>query len=76
LANFFAGDDTLRGGIRLATADTDGNGTVDLITGSGDGEASRLRAYKSFNLLTAPNPLADQVLDPFGSVLSTGVFVG
>jgi hypothetical protein len=36
IANFFAGDDGLRGGVRVAAKDFDGDGKSDLVTGSGD----------------------------------------
>jgi hypothetical protein len=76
LANFFAGDSTLRGGVRLAIADIDNNGIPDLITGSGDGEPSRVRVIKSPNLFGNPIPSPDQTLDPFGEILTDGVYVG
>jgi hypothetical protein len=76
LANFFAGDPGLRGGVRPALKDADGDGQADLIAGSGEGEASRVRVYRSANLLANPTPAADQELDPFGAVLADGVFVG
>jgi hypothetical protein len=75
IANFFAGDPNLRGGVRLAIGNVDGDGKADLITGSGDSETSRLRVYRASTLLTSgPNP--DQEIDPFGTMLSNGVFVG
>jgi hypothetical protein len=76
-ANFFAGDPNLRGGVRLALRDSDGNGRSDLLTGSGEGEASRVRLYTSANLLSNATPSPDQELDPFASEeLANGVFVG
>ena len=36
LANFFAGADGLRGGVRVAAKDEDGDGHADVVTGSGD----------------------------------------
>jgi uncharacterized delta-60 repeat protein len=77
LANFFAGDTSLRGGVRLILRDADGDGRVDLIAGSGEGEPSRVRVFRSATLLAGPTPAADQDLDPFGgAVLAGGVFVG
>lgn len=76
LANFFAGDSSLRGGVRMTIADPDNNGIPDLITGSGDGEPSRVRVFKSLNLFVNPIPTADQTLDPFGETLADGVYVG
>jgi len=77
-ANFFAGDPGLRGGVRVAVRDADGNADdrAGLVTGSGEGEASRVRLYRSATLL-AGTPAADQEFDPFaGAVLANGVFVG
>jgi uncharacterized repeat protein (TIGR01451 family)/uncharacterized delta-60 repeat protein len=76
-ANFFAGSSDLRGGVRLAMRDADGDGRADLVTGSGEGESSRVRLFKSAALLGGPTPVPDQELDPFGgAVLTNGVFVG
>jgi hypothetical protein len=74
LADFFAGDPALRGGVRVLLRDADGR--ADLVTGSGEGEPSRVRVYRSANLLANPSPASDQDLDPFGAVLADGVFVG
>jgi uncharacterized delta-60 repeat protein len=75
-ANFFAGDPSLRGGVRLALRDADGDGKADLSAGSGEGEPSRVRVYLSPTLLAGPAPAPDQEIDPFGAVLPNGVFVG
>ena len=75
-ANFFAGDSSLRGGVRVALRDADGDGRADLLAGSGEGEPSRVRVYSAGNLLANPTPTADQELDPFGATLAEGVFVG
>jgi hypothetical protein len=66
----------LRGGVRLALRDAAGDGRADLVTGSGEGEPSRVRVYQSANPLANANPAPDQTLDPFGAVLANGVFVG
>jgi hypothetical protein len=76
LADFFAGDSALRGGVRVLLRDADGDGRADLIAGSGEGEPSRVRIYSAANLLAVAAPAADQELDPFGEVLADGVFVG
>jgi hypothetical protein len=76
LANFFAGNADLRGGVRLAMRDADGDGRADLVAGSGEGEPSRVRVYLGPNLLANPTPVPDQELDPFGAVLADGVYVG
>ncbi len=72
--DFFAGDPSLRGGVRVALRDVDGDGKADLITGSGEGEPSAVRVYKATS--TQSNPSPDQQLDPFGVTLANGVFVG
>ncbi len=77
LADFFAFDPSLRGGVRVAWADPDGNGRADLVSGSGEGEPSRVRVFRAEHLhggVSTPDP--DQELDPFGAVLAGGVFVG
>jgi uncharacterized delta-60 repeat protein/uncharacterized repeat protein (TIGR01451 family) len=75
LANFFAGDVGLRGGVRVALKDADGDGRAELVTGSGEGEPSRVRVFKSTTVL-AGSSTPDQELDPFGATLAGGVFVG
>ena len=75
IANFFAGDPILRGGVRLAIGNVDGDGKAELITGSGDLDASRVRVYRASTLL-ASGPNLDQEIDPFGSILANGIFVG
>jgi len=76
LANFFAGGPDPRGGVRLVLRDIDSDGKADLIAGSGDGEAAKLRVYKSKTVL-ARSDKSDQELDLFdGTVLANGVFVG
>jgi hypothetical protein len=63
--------------VRLARKDNAGDGTADLVTGSREGELSRVRVYRGPNLLANPSPAADQELDLFGGVvLGAGVFVG
>ena len=75
VANFFAGDAGLRGGVRVALRDADGDGKADLVTGSGEGEPSRVRLFKAAALPAGPST-PDQELDPFGAALADGVFVG
>ena len=75
-ANFFAGDVALRGGVRLALHDEDGDGKADLLAGSGASEPSRVLGYRASNLLANANPTPDVDLDPFATILTNGVFVG
>jgi len=76
MANFFVGDKKLRGGVRVELRDVDADKRADLITGSGDGELSRVRIYKSQNLITGKTEKPFQELDPYSRELEDGVFVG
>lgn len=77
LANFFAGDSSVRGGIRLAFSNVDDDGKADLVTGSGEREPSRVRVYKGSELLAnGADPALNQLIDPFNLTLDDGVFVG
>ncbi|MFO0847307.1 MAG: hypothetical protein U0871_01930 [Gemmataceae bacterium] len=74
LADMFAGDPSRRGEVRVAVKDADGDGRVELLTGSGVGEAGRVRVYKSATVLAGG--AADRTLDPFPGVgLPYGAFV-
>jgi uncharacterized delta-60 repeat protein len=74
LADFFADDETLRGGARVAVKDTDGDGLAELIVGSGPGIPSKVQVYLRTGLPVSAGP--DQTLDPFGLTLPDGVYVG
>jgi hypothetical protein len=76
VANFFFGDDTNRGGVRVAAADADGDDRADLVVGSGEGLPSRVRVYLGKDFTSTAEPAAFQDLDPFGQALPGGVFVG
>ncbi|HEY2784103.1 MAG TPA: transglutaminase domain-containing protein [Fimbriiglobus sp.] len=77
LDNFFTGDPSLRGGVRLAIKPIDLSGKAALVAGSGNGEASQILVYTSATLLANSNPSnPDQTLDPFMTTLTNGVFVG
>ncbi|MCZ2340603.1 MAG: VCBS repeat-containing protein [Bacteroidales bacterium] len=74
ISNFYAGPETNRGGVPLGLSDFDGDGTVDLLTGTGVGEGSRVRVYPTSGLSQAFPPLITE-FDAFpGS--TGGVFVG
>jgi len=76
LADFFAYDSSLRGGVRLAIRDADGDGNADLLAGSGENEIGKVRVYKAATVRSGA-AAPDQDLTPFGaSVLANGVFVG
>jgi hypothetical protein len=77
LVDLFVGDSSLRGGVRVAMRDTDGDSRADLVAGSGEGEQARVRVFRAATFLTKLSPAADQTLDLFGApVLVDGVFVG
>ena len=69
LANFFAGNNQLRGGVHPTFRDVDADGRTDLLTGSGEGEPARVQLYLAGTLLA--NGPADQALDPFGGSIAT-----
>jgi hypothetical protein len=74
LANFFAGDATGRGGVRVAAVEVDGEGLADLIVGAGPGSGSRVTAYTGWTLASG-NPAAWYTLDPLAGS-AAGVYVG
>jgi hypothetical protein len=78
LANFYlTGDTTDRGGVRVATRDVDGDNKADVVVGSGEGSAGRVRVYPGKNFAGAGEPAGLQDIDPFGgAALTDGVFVG
>ncbi len=73
-ADFFAGDVTNRGGVRVATRNLDGDGRADLVAGAGAGAGSRVTAYTGRALAAAPPAelFGREVFPGF----SGGVFVG
>ncbi len=76
VANFFAGDPNLRGGIRLMTKNLDGDALADIVTGAGTGGGSTVTAY--LGVLVAANPGApppELSFDGFPG-FTGGVFVG
>jgi hypothetical protein len=74
-ANFFAGDPTNRGGVRITITDLDADGRDDLIVGSGTGAGSRVTAYLGKNITPNDTPPEEFALDAFPG-LGNGVFVG
>ncbi|OWK45225.1 putative internalin [Fimbriiglobus ruber] len=71
VANFFAGDSTLRSGARVAVKNLDGDGTADLVVSVG----SEVMTYLGKNLTASGTPAATDQLDPFPG-FTGGVFVG
>ncbi|MBX9579583.1 MAG: hypothetical protein K2X87_04675, partial [Gemmataceae bacterium] len=74
VTNFFAGNVTNRGGIRVAVENLDGDLKADLVVGDGDGAGSHVTAYlgKSFVNGIAPEFFG---LDAYPGFFG-GVFVG
>ncbi|HUR53317.1 MAG TPA: FG-GAP-like repeat-containing protein, partial [Gemmataceae bacterium] len=65
--DFFAGEPSNRGGVRVAVADLDGDARADLVAGSGSGGGSRVTTYRGETVA-----LSFDALPGF----SGGVFVG
>lgn len=73
LADFFAGPDNLRDGVRVAAINYDSDSKLDILTGNGGG-SSTIRLYFGKNTLAGtPNP--DLIMNAFDGGLG-GVFVG
>jgi uncharacterized delta-60 repeat protein len=75
LANFFVGDTSSRGGVRVAVKDLDGDSQADLVAGSGSGAGSHVTAYLGKNILPTGTPTATLDFDAFAG-FAGGVFVG
>ncbi|QEL18583.1 beta strand repeat-containing protein [Limnoglobus roseus] len=76
IANFFAGDTSNRGGVRLAVKDLDNDNFADLVTGTGDGAGSLVQIALGKDILAAPSdPLFASEFDAF-SPLAGGIYVG
>ena len=73
IADFFAGPENTRFGVRVATANLDGDNKFDIIAGNGGGP-STVRAYFGANTLFG-SPNAAATYDAFPSS-TNGVFVG
>jgi hypothetical protein len=76
VANFFFGSGADRGGVRVATTKAAGDSKADLVVGSGEGLASKVRVYLGKDFIGTGEPAQFQDLDPFGAALPGGVFVG
>jgi hypothetical protein len=75
VANFFGGDPSNRGGIRVAVKNLDNDNLADLVVGSGDGAGSRITAYLGANIAPAGTPPVEFDFDVFPGFVG-GVFVG
>jgi len=68
-ADFFAFDQSFRGGVQVAAADLSGTGVSDVVTGAGPGVPNEVRVYAADG-----TQLTD--LHPFDATFTGGVFVG
>jgi hypothetical protein len=75
LADFFAGDDANRGGVRVAVRRIDGDARDDLVTGDGAGAGSVARGFVATDLLSTPTPSPFAQFD-LAPGITGGVFVG
>ena len=79
LANFFvAGNTEDRGGVRLTVKNLDSDGRADIIIGSGENSAARVRIYRGASFAGGPSePKATQDFNPFGDqFMPGGVYIG
>ena len=76
LGNFFSGDSSTRGGIRVAVKNLDNDAKADVVTGSGRNIGSRVTAYLGANITPlGGTPTATLSFDAFPG-FTGGVFVG
>jgi subtilisin-like proprotein convertase family protein len=74
LANFYAGNSTNRGGVRVAAKDLENTQYADLVTGVGEGDGSTVTAY-SGSSIAAGDPTALYSFDALPGYTG-GVYVG
>lgn len=74
IANFFAGDDANRGGVRVAVQDFNGDGRKDLITGAGERGDGTVLVLAGRSLAFGQTELLLRLSD--NSWVIPGVFVG
>jgi len=75
LANFIAGNESDRGGIRVGAEDIDGDDRIDIVVGSGTKGASKITAYAGKSILANGLPPVLEEFEAFSNFAS-GVFVG
>jgi autotransporter-associated beta strand protein len=70
--DFFAYNSSVTGGVRVAVGDVNGDGILDIITGTGGGSASEIRVFSGLNLAPLYDFFAGFVFNP---QYSGGIFV-
>jgi len=75
IADFFAGDSSNRGGVRVAIKNLDGDDRGDLMVGAGTGAGSRVTAYSGKVVAGSSSPEVLFAIDAEAG-FSGGVFVG
>jgi hypothetical protein len=76
IANFFAGPDSNRGGVPVATKDIDGDHRADITAGAGEGAQSVVTTYLGSTITPSAAPPEYQRFLVFESSFLGGVFVG
>jgi|GEM_PF-3044856 len=77
LADFLAGSVSDRAGVRVAVKNVDGDGRMDIVTGSGVGQAGLVNVYRGSTLRGRAQPPLFQSLSVFGEeAFLDGVYVG
>jgi len=77
VANFFAGNSSTQGGVRVSAKDTDGDTLADLVTGLGVGATATVTTFRGTAIQSAgPNatPESLELFTPFSGL--TGINVG
>ena len=75
VSNFFAGDPSTRGGVRIATTDINSDGLAEVLVALGEGGSSRVKLFPATAVLVGGTPTADREFNLFGDFMN-GAFVG
>ena len=74
IGNFFAGDPSARGGVRVAAIDLDGDARADLVVSAGTDAGGRVTAYSGKDISPAGSP-PGRFFDALGG-FDGGIYVG
>ena len=75
-ANFFGGDTSNRGGIRIGAKDADGDGTANIIAVAGEDAGSQVTVYSDDAPQNGAPAVAETYSLPLGAGFAGGLFVG